>query len=436
MRRTLLVWAGCCALGLATASAKAQSFCRYEITAVIEGPSCGILGPALVDLLSINDLGQACGFYRHCATFDKRPFAWSEETGIVILPLPEGATVGEAVDINCVLGADGLGQVLCTLDFPALAGQRACLYDDGAWTVLPPAQGGIHSSGAAINSNTQVAGTRSTPSATAFHWENGVFVDIPSTIGGASSANGMNESGVVVGQMGFSTPQHAYVWEGLTLVDLGTVLGGPSARARDVNEAEWIVGSANVFERKPDVHSEAFLIDGKNTIAIGLPSTFHRSAATSVNDAGQILVHAIRVEPFFVTVIHLWQHGEMVPVADLVEPMPGIYFGPESPIAINNNGQIGAVAATDEFTNVGIILTPIDRPLGDVNFDCAVDDHDLTSVLRDWGPCPAVGSCICDIVTSETFQPPGDGVVDGADLAVVLGNWTDTVGASAANRRR
>lgn len=52
--------------------------------------------------------------------------------------------------------------------------------------------------------------------------------------------------------------------------------------------------------------------------------------------------------------------------------------------------------------------------------DGQVDGADLAYLLGDWGINP--GS-LADIVTNATFQPPPDGVVDGADLAVLLGAW-------------
>lgn len=52
--------------------------------------------------------------------------------------------------------------------------------------------------------------------------------------------------------------------------------------------------------------------------------------------------------------------------------------------------------------------------------DGVVDGSDLAYLLGEWGDPP--GS-IADIVTSKTLQPPPDGVVDGADLAVLLGQW-------------
>lgn len=40
-------------------------------------------------------------------------------------------------------------------------------------------------------------------------------------------------------------------------------------------------------------------------------------------------------------------------------------------------------------------------------------------------------ACVGDLVTSDTFQPPPDGLVDGADLAVLLGAWGRNAGSPA-----
>jgi hypothetical protein len=56
------------------------------------------------------------------------------------------------------------------------------------------------------------------------------------------------------------------------------------------------------------------------------------------------------------------------------------------------------------------------QPFGDGQ----VDGADLAYLLGEWGANP--GS-LADIVTGTTFQPPPDGVVDAADLAFLLGAW-------------
>lgn len=52
--------------------------------------------------------------------------------------------------------------------------------------------------------------------------------------------------------------------------------------------------------------------------------------------------------------------------------------------------------------------------------DGTVDGADLAFVLGEWGRNQGSPA---DLVDSDTFEPPPDGLVDGADLAVLLGAW-------------
>jgi hypothetical protein len=52
--------------------------------------------------------------------------------------------------------------------------------------------------------------------------------------------------------------------------------------------------------------------------------------------------------------------------------------------------------------------------------DGVVDAADLAFLLGEWGTNPGSPA---DTVSSATFQPPPDGVVDAADLAFLLGSW-------------
>jgi hypothetical protein len=56
------------------------------------------------------------------------------------------------------------------------------------------------------------------------------------------------------------------------------------------------------------------------------------------------------------------------------------------------------------------------QPPGDGNVDAA----DLAFLLGEWGRNPGSPA---DMVSSKTFQPPPDGMVDAADLAFLLGSW-------------
>lgn len=79
----------------------------------------------------------------------------------------------------------------------------------------------------------------------------------------------------------------------------------------------------------------------------------------------------------------------------------------------DNNGFLDAciVGCTGDIVTSATFQRPPDG---------IVDGADLAYLLGEWGPNP--GS-LADFVTSATFMPPPDGLVDGADLAVLLGAW-------------
>jgi hypothetical protein len=75
------------------------------------------------------------------------------------------------------------------------------------------------------------------------------------------------------------------------------------------------------------------------------------------------------------------------------------------------------VGATSTSVAVAWIMpeTTPPAPVGDINGDGIVDGADLGLLLIDWGACPVKGPCDGDL--------NGDGAVNGADLGLLLLNW-------------
>lgn len=68
-------------------------------------------------------------------------------------------------------------------------------------------------------------------------------------------------------------------------------------------------------------------------------------------------------------------------------------------------------AGGNEFAGDCLVVTP-----GDLDENGIVDGADLAILLGAWGPCSDCDACPADL--------DGDCAVDGADLAVLLGNWS------------
>jgi hypothetical protein len=62
-----------------------------------------------------------------------------------------------------------------------------------------------------------------------------------------------------------------------------------------------------------------------------------------------------------------------------------------------------------------VIPGPVPPVAGDLDGNGSVDGADLAILLGGWGPCGGKGGCAADL--------DGNGVIDGADLAILLGSW-------------
>jgi len=396
--------------------------CMYEVT-VVTGPPCFPDPNISVGFEGINDLGQACGWQAICGQLGaRRPLVWTEELGIVLLPLPEGATQGVANDINNVLGSDGFGQVACTLMFPALGAERGYLYHDGEWTDLGVLPGATHSRCSALNDSTEIVGECEFPfsdhPARAIQWIQGAISQVEFSRSPESSAGCLNEWRTIGGWIGESFIEN----EGVLLVGdsvdaipflPGAFTGTPTA----VNDADTTCGHSLIQVKSGPVPQRSWKYENGRLTDLGTLSGTVRCIAEDINDTNQVIGTCFGEfgccnAPF------LWQDSQLYRLRDLIDLPPQV-LGFANVKAINNRGQIVGMSGGASH---GLILTP-NVPLGDVNIDCVVDERDLVAVLDDWGPDKHGHST--DMVTSSTFQPPGDGVVDGADLAVVLGNWTE-----------
>ena len=109
----------------------------------------------------------------------------------------------------------------------------------------------------------------------------------------------------------------------------------------------------------------------------------------------------------------IWQDGVMRNLNDLVPPKFGLTIGRAR--GINNAGQITGSGTGPDGNSVAFLLTPNERPMGDIDGDCQVGANDLLILLSSWGPCDDCGRCPADF--------NDDCAVGAFDLLILLSSW-------------
>lgn len=239
-------------------------------------------------------------------------------------------------------------------------------------------------------------------------------------LGPNSEPRNINDKGQVVGWMGQSSTidSHAYIWQNGIVTDLGVAPGTFASVASAINNTGQVLVVGNLQKDKSSpVLTRSFLWEKGQWTDIGLLPAFDRCAGLDLNDAGQAVGICTKsaqpnaADPF------VWQDGVMTDLNDL----PG--FDPDAlasrAFAINQSGQIIATGGIGSapVEPAGLLLTPINQPLGDLNHDCVVGLTDFLIVIESWGPCPdPCASCFGDA--------DGDCQVGILDFLAVIGNWT------------
>ena len=401
-------YAGALASLLFGADARGQ--CQYEVT-VIQAPDvCGILGPVHTFGTGLNENGAVVGSWKCPVWEDNEAFVWTPASGLTTLARPTGVRSASATDIS----DDG---VVVGTYLVANVGYRGFVYEDGKFTELSPLPGAAWSGASAINNAGQVVGFRSIGEGVnpqnAFVWSaKDGFTDLGVMSGGISDATDNNDLGQVTGSTGHFGFGEAFLWDSGVVLLLGPVPNGTASHASAVSNRGTVAGVGFLETDDPGglTGQPALWRDGEWLLLGWLPGC-DSGGARDINDATQVI--GACSGPGNATRPFLWQYGMMSDLNDLVVPQPGVQI--ERAKAINNSGQIVCDGKDAAGRRAAILLTPIDRPLGDLDFDCRVRVPDLLTLLANWGSCPPPGDCRADL--------NGDGKVDEFDLVHLLVNW-------------
>lgn len=245
----------------------------------------------------------------------------------------------------------------------------------------------------------------------AWRWtERGGYQMLPKLTGVDALAWDINASGEVAGRADITGNLYrAVIWHADgSIQNLGLVAGATQTFAVAINDAGWAVGTTN---------SNGDAIVYKPGVGLSkLPDFGLKAAAYDINNGGWILGWADTAP--FETVPVVWSpDGTLYNIANYVSAnqfyFPGDYI---VPITIGDNNMI-AVRGYD-FTVSGdprILLFQVgfENPCpADLTGDGQVDAADIATLLGDWGAG-----------TGSASDLDGSGSVDAADLAIVLGAW-------------
>jgi hypothetical protein len=390
--------------------ARAQPLaCRYEVSAVLQAPSCGFGGVSTIGT-AINPSGTTVVGYRFCLG-TAVPWKWTQETGLVMLTLPPWLVEGTPTDVNDnnIMVGTGFG--------PVGSGKRGfvCDLNTMTWSELMPQNPPLGwSEATGINSRNVVVGYRTlddggepvTPfNACIWHPVQGV-TDLGVMNGPNSSASDIADDDTVVGWTGPSQTNvaaRAFVYTATGTVVLPPVPNGTATRALAAASSDDIAIIGRVQTSPTTTANRAFLFSNGEFSSMGVLRPFDISASEDVNTSA-VVVGVLATSPPTDTRGFVWQAGLMRDLDDLLvktEPFT-ITHG----IAISANGKVVAAAYS-----ITLLLDPI-HVAGDALPDCIVNTDDLIAVILAWGQfaCPA------DVT--------GDGVVDADDLTVVILNWS------------
>ncbi|MCH8153147.1 MAG: hypothetical protein IH830_12350 [Planctomycetes bacterium] len=401
------------AILLVAAVGHAQIPCGgYEVTAIIAGPDCGPPGLGAVLPYAINEAGDVAGFFI-CPVLADHAFLWTASAGLQTIPMPPGTTQSRAFGID---GTQVVGYHVVSGDE---FGNLAFLYDTktGEFTNLGTFPGGDWSEAFAVEQGVVVGFAGNTvmgdPPLEAFIYQDGVMVNLGEDLGTPSSRARDIANGMVTGWMGESSifDGNAYIWDQRDVITLPPIPDGFTSSGWAINNLQDVAGRGRMVDpRTGETVKRAFARIDSKMILLGTLPGFPDSTATGMNDSRVATGFSQSNFPRS----FVWSQGVLVDLNDLISPDANLTI--QVARGINQAGQITAVADSNDLNaTVGLVLTPVEGPPGDLDGDCVVGILDLLTLLPDWGPCPPMADCPADL--NE------DGIVNIFDLLLLLANW-------------
>lgn len=383
--------------------------CKYDVE--ILQNDCGLF-PSFIQASGIAEDGSIAGMFEACSPPNDRGFLWLPDGTFIPITLPVSPFLYQlaAVDVNAA------HQVVGTYNAPlSIGGHTGFIYDQGRITALGTFPGGNYSDATAVNRFGVVTGFAGNLSGGiethAFIFQDGVMVSLGPDLGTPYSLGyDIADDGTIAGwtgQLGPSLDGMAFTWHQGTVTLLPTIPRAHSHVGLAINSHADVVGYASLDPRPGIPHYRAYAHVGEKAFSIDPFPGHTASAAWDIND-DQVIIGTSTSASSGTNFI--WADGIMRDLSDLIDLSVGMTLW--SAHSINNAGQISADGTLLGHAAV-FRLHPVFPVVGDLNCDEHVDGSDIQLLLDVWGICS--DPCDADL--------DGTGIVNGFDLAILLGNW-------------
>lgn len=323
---------------------------RYTVTVINPGTSIAPSGP-VSQSLGLNNNGRVVG-YVFTSPLQYKALNWKGGTAMQLGGLTNfNQTFANRVNI---LGrVAGVGYKMNSGG--AITESHALKWTGGVMSDLGTL-GGHHAAALAINDYDQIVGGSTLAGDTvtrAFIFSNGVMTAI-STLPGAveSYAYDISNTGFVVGTAVTSTPAKPFIWRAGISAALPVPSGVRAGAANAVNDSGVAAGTYEINQYTGSF-AAVIWINGQLVHLGNLGGGLAYSVAADINSTGQVVGTTNSPGGF---TGFLWKSGVMYDLRTLIAPSFGSVLI-TSAGAINDNGQIAAVATIDG-RQTAVLLTP------------------------------------------------------------------------------
>lgn len=308
-----------------------------------------------------------------------------------------------------VRAINGAGTVVGDVNPPGPVYQCGWVFSDGGARLLPMPASATHASINDVGDNGAIVGwayESGVAGRAPTVWINDVPATLP-TLGGEGEATAVDANGVMYGHCARDGRDVAVRWVDGEVSELPMPAGGVSSTVAAVSGGGVVTG---IYRTAPAADPAIFVVgfDGTLTTLGPLPEDIAFLDLVGVSDGGVVAGTVVYGPQYFSEAFIV---GDDVVFQTAYSIAPDVFAqGTTSLTALDGKRML--LRTWGQSSNQGWLVTPASSS-GDLNGDGMVNAADLGLLLAQWGVC---AGCTGDL--------NGDGAVDAADLGLLLAGWT------------